>query len=413
MVSPNPSSPSTFVQQVNGAQVLWPATGNIFTWIGAANSDWFNPANWDRNAVPGFIDDVVLNPITNQPSLTNNAGVNNVTSTTGSVLDLNGFVLVAGGDVDLAGSIVDVVGNGGVTLTGSGKLVRGTINTEVVVTGSYLMNGNLVTNANLSVQGSLDLGAFTAQVGGSFVTLNTGVLVMKDPGALLDVTGDAIFTGGSTDGLLTAGTLRIAGAFDQVNVNSPQSFAASPGHLTELVTDPASITFTSPGPTTSHFGDLAESGFGATFTLNSDVTVLGFLSGGDGFGGTLVGATCPVVFTVTTFSTSGPLNLDCVQLVVDDPAGTNTFGINGVTFSNMPTDVTQLTIRHPGLAAGPLTTGTLTFVPLVTGNTGHYIDAVDTDGSTPFLIVSPFTTPGVTNGQSFTTTSGGASVVWP
>ena len=51
--------------------------------------------------------------------------------------------------------------------------------------------------------------------------------------------------------------------------------------------------------TLSHFGDLSEDCFGATFNLNSDVTVLGTLSGGDGFGGTMVGASCPTVLTLT------------------------------------------------------------------------------------------------------------------
>ena len=158
VLASTPASGAGVSQANNGAVINWPATGNTFTWDGSADNDWFNPANWDRNAVPGAIDDVILVPITNQPVLTNNAGVNNLTSTTGSILDLNGFVLVANGNVDLAGSIVDWLG-GGSRSPAPAKQVRGTISTDVVVAGSYLVNGNLIISGNLSVQGSLDLGA--------------------------------------------------------------------------------------------------------------------------------------------------------------------------------------------------------------------------------------------------------------
>ncbi len=415
VLSSTPASGAGVSQFNNGAVINWPATGNTFTWDGSADNDWFNPANWDLNAVPGAIDDVILVPITNQPALTNNAAVNNLTSNSGSILDLKGFVLVANGNVDLAGSIVDGVGGGGVTLTGIGVAVRGTISAEAVVVGSYVMNGNFIISGNLSVHGSLELGGFTAQVGGSFLTINNGVLVMTNSADVLDVTGDAIFTGGSTAGLLKSGRITIGGNFSQIGTNSKQSFAADPGHLTQLSANPVSIHFTDPGPTLSHFGDLAESGFGATFNLNSDVTVLGTLSGGDGFGGTMVGTSCPTVLTLTGFSTSGPLNLNCVQLVFDDPGGTNQFGINGVTFANLPTNVTQLTIRHPGLAAGSFTTGFLTFVQLAAGDTGFYIQVEDTDAVSPFLSVSlpPISGTNVSNGPSFTNPVGGGTVIWP
>jgi hypothetical protein len=223
---------------------------------------------------------------------------------------------------------------------------------------------------------------------------------------------DAIFSGGNTNGLLTAGTLRIAGSFTQVGTNSAQSFAASPGHLTVLSANPASITFTTPGGSgLSHFGNLSESGFGATFNLNSDVTVLGGISGGDGFGGTMVGTSCPTTLTTTGWNTSGSPTLNCVRLVINDPGATVT-GMGGVSFINLPTTTTQLTIRHPGFAAGNFFTNFLVFLPLTTGNTGFYIRVEDTDAAAPFLSVSPSGT-NVTNGPSFTNPVGGGTVIWP
>jgi hypothetical protein len=320
-------------------------------------------------------------------------------------------VLVANGDVDLAGSIVDGVGGGGVTLTGVGKAVRGTINAEVAVQGSYTLSGNFIISGNMSVPGSLNISAFTAQVGGSFITIGGGVLVMQDPGGLLDIAGDAIFNGGNTDGLLKSGRIDIAGTFAQIGTSDKKSFAADPGHLTRMSANPASITFTDPGPTLSHFGDFAETGFGATFNLNSDVTVLGGVNGGDGFGGTMIGASCPTTLTTTGWNTSGSPTLDCVRLVINDPSAT-TSGMGGVSFINLPTSTTQLTIRHPGFAAGNFFTNFLVFVPLTTGDTGFYIQVEDTDGIAPTLTVQPSGT-NVTNGPSFTNSVGGGTVLWP
>ncbi|MBK7351928.1 MAG: hypothetical protein IPI92_18905 [Gemmatimonadetes bacterium] len=403
-------------QALNGAVVNWPPAGGTFTWTGGVSSDWSNPANWDLNAVPGVIDNVVLIPITNQPVLTTNVGINNLTSTAGSILDLGGNVLSVGGTVDLAGSITGGAGSG-VVLAGNGQLVRGTIATTLSVAGSYVLNGNLALTGDMAVAGTFDLASFNATVSGVFSTIGSGVLVSQDVSAFLDVGGDAVFNGGNTAGLLTAGVLQVAGNFLQVGSNSPQSFAADPPHQTILSADPVDITFTTPGATNgSHFGHLSEAGFGAVFKINSDVILTGDLSGGDGFGGSLVGASCPLVLTLRQYFVSGPLQLDCVTLVVDDPAGING-SFSGVSFANVPTDVTQMTIRHPGVAAGSLDFfGTLTFVPLTGGDTGFYMEAIDTDGAaTADLTVSipPFGSTNVLNGSSFTVAVPPVTVIWP
>ena len=80
-------------QQRRGHQLA--AAGNSSPGTARRHSNWFNPANWDRNAVPGVIDDVVLVPITNQPVLTTNAADQQPHLHPGSILDLGGFVLAA------------------------------------------------------------------------------------------------------------------------------------------------------------------------------------------------------------------------------------------------------------------------------------------------------------------------------
>jgi len=277
--------------------------------------------------------------------------------------------------------------------------------------GDVIFNGNATIGTDLiATTGSFNPNGNTIDVLGNLRTLATGTLIMTNSSDAVNVTGNAIFDGGSEVSRLVAGTLTITGSFNQLATNSSQSFAANPGHQTRFTSDPVNISFATPGAAASHFGDLAESGFGATFKLSSDVTVAGLLNGGDGFGGTLVGTTCTQVFTVTQFFTSGPLRLDCTRLVVDDPAGLQA-GINGVSFTNLPTNVTQLTIRHPGVLTGNFLTGQVDFVQLNPGDTGLYVDVVDTDGLSPLLIVD-IPQPHVANGPSFETTSGNALVIW-
>ncbi len=410
MIGDTPAAPpASAFSATGGAVINWPPVGTAITWTGAVSQNWNVANNWSPAQVPSAIDDVTLVPITNQPVLSSSVAIHSLTSTAGSILDIGGLVLVIGGDANLAGTINGSPGSG-VSLSGTGaQTLHGTFNTTVAVTGSYQLNGNLTMAGDLAVDGSLNLSSFAATVTGNFLTNGSGLLVMTTAGGILDVSGDAIFTGGNTNGLLTAGTLRVGGNFDQFSTTSAQSFAASPGHLTVLGANPATILFQTPGANLSHFGDLSEAGFGAQFVLGSDLTILGFLSGADGFGGNFLGTNCPTTLTVTQWNNNS--TLDCVKLVIDDPTGT-TFGMSNVTFLNLPTNVTQLTINHPGLASGFWTTSNLNFVPLTTGDAGHYIHATDTDGSSPFLAVSIFAS-NVLNGSQFTTNTPGVSVIWP
>ncbi len=410
VLNSNPASGAGVSQATNGAVINWPPTGAVFTWTGAVSQDWNVAGNWDKNAVPSPIDDVVLVPITNQPKLTTSVGIHNLTSQAGSLLDIGDSVLVVGGDVDLLGQINGNPGTGGVVLGGTGsQVVHGIFNTTVAVNGTYALSENTVVGGDLVIAGQLDVGSFNITISGNLTTIGSGVLIEAKPASFVDVGADAIFSGGSTAGRLTAGTLRIAGNFLQLATNSAQSFSADPGHLTEMSGNPVDITFTTPGPTLSHFGDFAESGYGATFVITGDMVVQGYLSGGDGFGGTIQATSCPTKLTVHDMQ--GFPTFDCVQLILDDPGGT-TSSTGGFTFINMPTDVTQLTIRHPGTASGTLSTSSMSFFPLTAGDAGHYVDAQDTDGSSPFLLVS-ISSANVGNGPSFTLTSGGAQVLWP
>src|SRR5207253_563060 len=49
--------------------------GRLFTWTGAASSDWFDPQNWDLHEAPSAVDTVSINGIVNVGSATQIANV--------------------------------------------------------------------------------------------------------------------------------------------------------------------------------------------------------------------------------------------------------------------------------------------------------------------------------------------------
>jgi hypothetical protein len=261
--------------------------------------------------------------------------------------------------------------------------------------------------------GSLTIGGQILFVTRTLATTGTGVLIMTDPqnADVVNVGGDAIFDGGSTNGLLTGGQLTVGGNFTQLAATSPQSFAASCNHFTELTAPAPNISFATPGPAASHFGTLSQGQFGGTFNLAGSVVVECNLTGGDGFSGVIKGPGTASL-TVQSFGSSG-IDLDGVQLVVNDPTGATSGGANNVTFVNQPTSATQLTIRHPGSASFPFDVSGVTFQVLTTGATGFYIDAADTDGPSPMGLIVTVGTPDPGNGPSFTKTDAVTQVVWP
>jgi hypothetical protein len=100
---------------------------------------------------------------------------------------------------------------------------------------------------------------------------------MTNTADVLSVAGNASFAGGSTTGLLTAGSLTINGNFAQSG--NPASFAASGTHLTWLrPTAARTVTMASSDTTTgSHFANLSITpvSAGLTVALNSNTSVLG------------------------------------------------------------------------------------------------------------------------------------------
>lgn len=293
--------------------------------------------------------------------------------------------------------------NGGKPPSAVDSVIIPATNTNPVLTANAVAGAVNVTGGRITLNGD------TLTVARGFATTGTGTLAMTNPTDLLTVGGNARFAGGSTAGLLTAGHLTVSGTFTQLAGTSSQSFSADSNHVTELDAATPVISFATPGLTASHFAILEQGFTGTDFQFATDVAVAGYVtSQQDGFSGSLRGNN--VALTVGSI---GSMRLDGVRLIIDDPNATQFAGIYGVQFTNLPTSVTQVTIRNPGAATSPFTVSGVNFVPLAAGNTGSYVSAIDVDGVTPAPLIVYVDFDPAGNGSSFTQVTGGAQVFWP
>jgi hypothetical protein len=292
----------------------------------------------------------------------------------------------------------------GAVPSSSDSVVIQTATTQPILEASAGVGAINITSGSLTVNGQ---GLIVAR---TLATTGTGTFVMTNSADFVTVTGNASFNGGSTNGLLTAGLLQVGGDFAQLASTSPQSFAASCNHTTELTGTGPTISFATPGPTQSHFGTLSQGTFGGTFVLGTAVTLECDLTGSDGFSGNIKGQGATLL-TLRSLGSSG-ITFDGTQLFVNDPTGFSS-GLSSLTFVNQPTSATQLTIRHPGSTSFPYSLSSVAFEVLTTGATGFYIDAADTDGPSPTRLIITVSLPDPGNGPAFTKTDGVAMVVWP
>ncbi|MEO8636641.1 MAG: hypothetical protein ABI587_15295 [Gemmatimonadales bacterium] len=299
---------STLFTVANGAVVNWPPAAGAITWLGTISSDWFQGSNWSGVKPPGVTDNVVIPAGTPfSPVVTTSGAVsNNLTIQPGATVDLGAFDLAVGGDLDNGGNITGVPASGILVLAGNtGQLLRGTVTAEMVIAGSYILNGRLSqAPGNVTVlSGSLELSGFTAEVGDLAVNAAVGGLRMLNPTDSMIVNGIASFDGTSTTGTLTAGVLTIGGDFAQGNTQSNESFQASGSHTTIFNgASTQSLGFLSPGPgANSRFQNLEIATTGGNSTaLGSNVTVSGTVTASGAGALDISGHTLTISGTLTT-----------------------------------------------------------------------------------------------------------------
>ncbi|HXI19549.1 MAG TPA: hypothetical protein VNH46_00605, partial [Gemmatimonadales bacterium] len=289
-----------------------------------------------------------------------------------------------------------------------------------LVQNDVTMSQGLLAASDLTISGTPAFLHLTPSssinLSGALQVLNQGRLEQTDPAEQITVTGDVTFDGGDETGLLTAGQMVLSGNFKQLATSSTSSFAASGTH--QVLFQNASPTITFADPVKSGFQEL-EIVSGGTVTLGSNVRVNGIVDGNNsgfsgGYTGTFKAAVAPLGLAAT-WLWSGNTVMDGVTLSLTDPTGSQGT-LTNITFQNLPTTATQLSLSHPGAAGFTYTMTGITFMPLGTGANGLYLDVTDYDGVSPVLQVSvshdPDPAGGPTAGAAHTQTDGIAQVTW-
>lgn len=153
-----------------------------YTWLGT-NSDWCDPTNWDRGAIPTTAANVIIASTATDPSFDGTCPVcvNNLTIASGASLDLSAGLCVTGdlvsdGPVTGAGSII-LQGTAPQTITGefninnleldnpTGATITAGAGNMVNITESIkLSNGTLTTNDNLRLVSDASGDAYFAPI---------------------------------------------------------------------------------------------------------------------------------------------------------------------------------------------------------------------------------------------------------
>jgi Bacterial Ig-like domain (group 1) len=283
------------------------ATDANVVWTGAINANWSEPGNWSGGVVPVFSDSVRIVPGTpNFPRLDLSPNVGRLRVDAGATLQLDTFpLLIQSSLVVEPGASVLSDSLGTFVLIGTGT-VQGAMPRLAIGGTPYALAGDLTVNGDLTVTGgSLSIAGFAATVGGTFATVGGGRLVMNDPGGSLLAQGDAVFAGGSTLGMLVAGTLTVRGDFTQAG-GAPGAFSAGIGH-TVVLDGPVTQTVTLLNPDAAFTPTCAASCFGTlrslrnagtgTLQIGSDLKALATIEvSGEGLGAagfTLVSAGTP------------------------------------------------------------------------------------------------------------------------
>ncbi|HUF12639.1 MAG TPA: Ig-like domain-containing protein [Longimicrobiales bacterium] len=245
------------------------------------------------------------------------------------------------------------------------------------------------TISGIIVDGTLDVGS-SLYVIGDFSTVGGpggGVLAMKTSGQLT-VNGNAVFTGGVTDGLLTEGVLSVHGDFHAEN----GAFQASNNHTTMLVNSLRPITVSMPtggaAIGSDHFNHVQLT-TNDTIHAATDLWALGNLSDNPDAPGTVLSGTGQTFHSDGWILSSG-LTVDNVTLELDadvNPVFLGSVQMDNISFVDYSTGVTRVRIRHPGL----LRSTTIQFNGIDFASSqpypGAYAHAIDSDAGGDLLDV--------------------------
>jgi hypothetical protein len=242
------------------------------TWDGSTDANWNEPTNWSTGLVPTATTQVTIPAGPPQPVLDANAQVASLTVDASATLTVGaGDTLTVWGDIVANGTVgglddESVVWMRPTTLASLSGAVEEWNATLLVGAGLGGAGGvQMASNFTLSggpnrglyiFDGNFDVFGYGLTVNGTLATGGNGRLVMNTANPLVEIGGDAIFSGASTEGWLSEGRLRVSGSLFQGGT-STTSFASTVNHVLEFFgPDASSLVFTSPGTADSRIASL-------------------------------------------------------------------------------------------------------------------------------------------------------------
>lgn len=269
--------------------------------------------------------------------------------------------------------------NGGVVPSGTDSVIIPSTTNQPTLTANVSVGAVNVTG------GTLALGGRTLTVNRGFSTTGTGTLSANVPASIMLVTGDVLFAGGNTNGLLSAGTLQVAGNFTQSAAGgSVTSFAPSGTFKTVFVSAfPQNVSMGSPGAGAggSHFQVLDVSSATGGLVLDVNMAADSLISTSPA--GKI--SSSGVRLTARRTQVSG-LTLLNTTFVLDEQGAFAAENFSNVSFTGFPTPIagtTMLTVIGPGSAAAArpaITTANVNFQQMGVGAANFYVDLTSSNG---------------------------------
>jgi hypothetical protein len=391
VAQPTPIVHNGFLEVLGEAIVTgWESDSVENVWTGSENNNWLDPLNWSLGVVPTAQTDVRIPNVLSKPEI-ETAGTyitRNLVVESGSYLDIGSYPIELRGDLTLDGSLYGYgYGSGGVvrmrppggterniTVSPSAGLYAD-LDLDAPVSGAdsvFRLQSRVEVDGNVRVaSGRLALDGKTLEIYGSLTVEDQGRVSMLASEDSLIVIDDAIFAGPSTEGLLTAGTMRLYGKFRQLATVSPASFLASGTHRTVL-SYADSVVFASGGfgGDSSRFATLQIRDGSGTTALGSDVHVDGQLIA---VGSRIVESTNGNTMRVRGTGIAG-IQFAGVPLEVLDGAPVDS--LRQAYFIGMDPAVTQLSISR---SSGAISLSTISFTALTVPDPGKYLVVTDTD----------------------------------
>lgn len=231
-----------FSNSTNGFQ-----QGSTITWTGSSSTAWATAANWGGCAPPACTQNAVITAASNQPVITTNSTVKDLTINAGATLTIN------------PGVTLTVCGN----LTNNGTLIASPTSTILFNNGAvtHTLNGNLtgtnkLGNLTITKTGGSVIANNPIDIGGSFTTSNA-TSVFNSNGQYIRLAGNFNNAAGATTYTNTAGgTL-------EFNGSSAQNY--SPGGTLTL----NNVIMNHTGPGVTLIGNNMMIGTAGTLTLTS------------------------------------------------------------------------------------------------------------------------------------------------